>query len=53
MIYLDSHFLTNEFQEQLQVNYVIHNIDILNIYVLTTLDTHPKFILSRKYPTWN
>ena len=30
---------------------MICNFDTHNIYVTTTNDTHPKFILSRKYPT--
>ena len=33
MRYLDSHFSTYNFQEQLHVNYKTHNINICNIYI--------------------
>ena len=50
---LDSEFLTDEFQEQLQVNYVTRNAHIHNINVTVTKDICLKFILSRKDSTLN
>ena len=47
MRYLDSHFSTDQLQEQLQVNYVTFSALIHNINDPMTKDTRHKFMLSR------